>query len=83
MLYADITDISKANEIRIVSHFLNVFWHFWHERVWLSREWVGTLGKGLAWFYISANNGFLGKCIIQLNAEIYCWKSVMTISKPI
>ena len=59
------------------------FWHFWHEQVWLNREWVEKLGKGLAWFYISANNGILGKCIIYLNAEIYCLESVMAISKPI
>ena len=40
-------------------------------------------GRKLARFNISANYGILGKRIIQLNAEIYCWESVMTISKPI
>ena len=49
----------------------------------LTRDWVEKLGKELAWYYISPNYGILGKCIIWLNAEIYCWESVMTISKPI
>ena len=37
MLNVDMIDISKANGIRIVPHFQNVCWHFWHERVWLNR----------------------------------------------
>ena len=44
-------------------------------------EW--KIGEGTSLFYISANYGILSKCIIQLNAEIYWWESVMSISKPI